>query len=97
MQLVDGFLRVGVAGHLDEREPARAPGRLIAHDSNRVDGANALEQRLQIRFACFERQIADVKFAAHSTSPVVVLRIERRLGALAWCVDCEAAGAGGRT
>jgi hypothetical protein len=90
VQLADCFLRVGVAGHLDEREAARAPGRLIAHHSNGVDGADALEQRLQIRFACLEGQIADVKFAAHSTSPVVALRIgsaPRRA-----CVVCSRCG-----
>src|SRR5206468_3859860 len=38
VQLVDCLLRLGVCAHLDEREPAGASGRHVAHHLDAVDG-----------------------------------------------------------
>src|SRR5262245_58456289 len=57
VQFADGSLRLFVCAHLDESEPARTAGHLIAHDRHRFNGAGAGEQFLEFGFSQFVRQI----------------------------------------
>src|SRR5215510_13640249 len=65
VQLRDRALRLLVGSHLDEREPPRPPGHLIADDVHRFHVADSSEKLFEIRFRGFKRQIPDKKLAPH--------------------------------
>src|SRR3954462_1642888 len=44
VQALDRILRVLIGLHLDEGEPSRAPGHLVADDVDRVDGPDGEEE-----------------------------------------------------
>src|SRR5262249_37927537 len=68
IELGSGLLRFLVSGHLDEREPARAPRRGVAHDAHRFHRAGLAEELLQFRLARRIGQIPNVKPSTHTLS-----------------------------
>jgi hypothetical protein len=65
VEFVDRFLRVVVTCHFNERESARATGRLIAHHANIVDRSCSAEQLCEFFIRAFIREVAYVQSAAH--------------------------------
>jgi hypothetical protein len=62
---LNGRLGILFRLHLDEREPARTPGRHVPHDAHRLDGARLLEQVLELALAGAEREVTDEQFPTH--------------------------------
>src|SRR5579862_486329 len=65
VELFDGFLRIFVRGHFDERESACAARHLIAHHVDRLDGPGLGEQFLQLRLTRRVRKIPDIQLSTH--------------------------------
>src|SRR5262249_49814302 len=64
----DSSIRVVVI-HLDETESAGTAGLTIADQADRFDSAVLLEQLADLILGRAERQIADVEFLGHPSSP----------------------------
>jgi len=71
VQLTNRRLRLLI---FDEREAARPSGRRVAHDRDRFDRSGAREQFVQLGFADFVGQIADVQLSTDKQRPLSHLR-----------------------
>src|SRR5690606_35405208 len=58
IELLDRLVGLLVTRHRDEREAARTSGHAVAHDGDRVDGADLAEQLLELGLAGLERKVA---------------------------------------
>ena len=67
VELVDGPLRIVVARHLDEREPARPTRGHVAHDPHGIDGADLSEHLFELGFSRFVREIPNKQPTTHGT------------------------------
>jgi hypothetical protein len=65
VQIGDRLLRFLVRAHLDEREPARAPGGHVTHHLDGLDGSRACEELLELRFPDFVGEISNIKLTTH--------------------------------
>src|SRR5262245_42512069 len=68
VELADRLLRIVVARHLDERKPARAPGRHVPHHPDVVYLARPAEQLGELVFRGGIREVADVESPAHAVT-----------------------------
>src|SRR5688500_1271058 len=73
---VDRLLRFLVRAHFDERETAGAARRLVAHDVDAVNGADAAEELLKILFVRGEGKVTDEKLTSHGQYSLL-LRLKR--------------------
>ena len=65
VQIGDRLLRFLVCAHLDEREPARAPGGHVAHHLDGLDGSRACEELLELRFPDFVGEVSNIQLKTH--------------------------------
>src|SRR5262245_13516446 len=70
VQLIDRRLCSFVRTHLDERKPARASCRLIAHDRDRFDRSDTGEDLLQFGLSDLVRQVSDIQLPTHTQTPL---------------------------
>src|SRR5690606_16972705 len=65
IELLDRLVGLLVTRHRDEREAARTSGHAVAHDRDRVDGADLAGQLLELGLAGLERKVADEEALGH--------------------------------
>src|SRR5579863_3018040 len=65
VQLRDRLLGVGIRGHLDEREAARAARRVVPNHADRVHTTSPAEEFAKLVLVRRIRKIAYVQFATH--------------------------------
>src|SRR5262245_31375753 len=83
IEVIDGFLRLGIAAHLDEPEATGTARHLIAHHRDRLDRSDLREQRLKVGFADFEGQVSDKELSTHNYYSSIALSDDSTAG-MAW-------------